>query len=170
MAIDPEAVVPAADEVRQVALTWDTWGSAQARHEQREGARQAAAVLYARMSVGYPAAQWVVYRFLDAWREHLRLLLDGLAADLPLLTGTSLSLGGDDAFEHWAALQPLLLAVWPDAGEEAAVTARALMRLQTAFTAGRVDVAAVHREMLAASDFLSGLESLLVARLQFDRN
>ncbi len=46
-------------------------------------------------------------------------------------------------------------------------TSRALMRLQTAFASDRVDVAAVHREMLAVTNFFEGLEAQAQARLEF---
>ena len=78
-----ESVVPAASEAHLVALRWE---GPQGRYEQQAGARQEAALLYARMRAGYPAAEWVVYRSLEAWREDLRLSLAGLVDDLQPLT------------------------------------------------------------------------------------
>src|SRR3712207_545453 len=94
---DPESLVPAASEAHLVPLDWD---GPRGRYEQREGARQEAALLYARMRVGYPAAQRVVYRFLEAWREYLRLSLARLVDDLQPLTEEWLELGGGDVFEQ----------------------------------------------------------------------
>jgi hypothetical protein len=167
MTVDPESVVPAASKVHVVPLAWD---GARGRHQQREGARQAAAVLYARMSAGFSAAEWAVYRFLDAWRQYLRLSLAGVTNDLPLLTGEPISLDGEDVLEHWAVVQPVLLGVWPDAAGDAASASRALVRLRTAFNSDRVDVAAVHREMLAVTNVFGDLEARAQAQLQFDRD
>jgi hypothetical protein len=161
---DPESVVPAASEAHLVPLRWD---GPQGRFEQREGARQEAALLYARMRAGYPAAEWVVYRFLEAWQEYLRLSLAGLVDDLQPLTEERIELGPGDVFEQWADLAWALTNLWPDTGRHAAATSRALTRLQTAFICDRVDVAAVHREMLAVTDFFGGLEGQTQAQLAF---
>jgi hypothetical protein len=169
MTDDPEPVVTGAPEALLVRLSWD---GPQGWYEQREGARQEVALLYARLTAGYPADHWVAYGFLRAWRRHLRLSLLGLVDGLPLLTGRPLTLDGDDVFAHWGVVQEVLLDLWPDAAEDAAVTSRALIRLQTAFGAERVDVAAVHREMLAAAAFLDGVEVRAQAQVEFlqDRN
>ena len=116
---------------------------------------------------GYPAAEWVVYRFLEAWREYLRLSLAGLVDDLQPLTEEPFELGLGDVFEQWADLAWVLTNLWPDTGRDAVATSRALMRLQTAFTSDRVDVTAVHREMLAVTNFFDGLEAQAQARQEF---
>jgi hypothetical protein len=162
--VDPESAVPPASEVHLVALTWH---GAQGRYEQREGARLDAALLYARMTTGYSAAEWVVYRFLDAWREYLGLALSGLAEDLQQVRGEPVELGAGDVFQQWAALSAVLVDMWPDTAGDAATTSRALVRLQTAFNSERVDVAAVHREMLAVTNLLGGIEARAQAQLEF---
>lgn len=143
-----------------------SWDGPRARYEQREGARQAAALLYARMRVGYSVAECVVYRFLDAWREYLRLSLSSLVEDLQPLRGEPIELGVGDVFEQWARLSRVLVDLWPDTEDDAATTARALVRLQTAFSSERVDVAAVHREMLAVTNLFAGVEARAQAQLQ----
>jgi hypothetical protein len=164
MSVDPESVVPAAAEVRLVPLAWD---GARGRYEQREGARQDAALLYARMGVGHPVADCVVYRFLDAWHEYLRLSLSGLVEDLQPLRGEPIELGVADVFEQWAGVSGVLVDLWPDTADDAATTSRALVRLQTAFSSERVDVAAVHREMLAVTNVFGGVEARAQAQLEF---
>ena len=161
---DPDSVVPRASEVHLVTLSWD---GEQGRCEQRDGARQAAALLYARMGAGYPVAGWVVYRFLDAWREYLRLSLSGLAEDLQPLRGEPIEPGAGDVLEQWARLSGVLVDLWPDTAEDAATSARALVRLQTAFSSDRVDVAAVQREMLAVTTLFGGVEDRAQMQLQF---
>src|SRR3954468_19281691 len=59
----------------------------------------------------------------------------------------------------WADLPWALTNLWPDTSRDSVATSRALMRLQTAFTADPVDVAAVHRALRAATNFCGGLES-----------
>ena len=76
------------------------------------------------MRAGYPAAQWVANRFLEAWRECLRPSLASLAADLQPLTEEPIELGGGDVFERWADLAGALTNLWPDASEEAAAEDR----------------------------------------------
>jgi hypothetical protein len=163
MPVDPESVVPAASEVHLVPLFWD---GPRARYEQREGARQDAALLYARMGAGYSVAECVVYRFLDAWREYMLLSLSSLVEDLQPLRGEPIELGDGDVFEQWAGLSLVLVDLWPDTSEDAATTSRALVRLQTAFSSERVDVAAVHREMLAVTNLFGGVEARAQAQLQ----
>ncbi|WP_041241317.1 hypothetical protein [Geodermatophilus obscurus] len=164
MTEDPESVAPAASEAHPVALRWD---GPQGRYEQLAGARQEAALLYARMRAGYPAAEWVVYRFLEAWREYLRLSLAGLVEDLQPLTEEPFELGPGDVFEQWADLAWVLTDLWPDTSRDAVTTSRALTRLQTAFISDRVDVAAVHREMLTVTNFFGGLEAQVQALVEF---
>ncbi len=161
--VDPESTVPPASEVHLVALSWD---GAQGRYEQREGARLDAALLYARMTTGCSTAEWVVYRFLDAWREYLRLALSSLAEDLQPLRGEPVELGAGDVFQQWAGLSAVLVDQWPDTAGDAAIASRALVRLQTAFNSERVDVAAVHREMLAVSKLFGGIEARAQAQLE----
>ncbi|MGY1605520.1 hypothetical protein [Geodermatophilus sp. SYSU D00815] len=163
MAGDPESAVPAAADVHLVLLSWD---GPHGRFRQREGARLDAALLYARMSAGDPGAELVVHRFLDAWREYLRLSLAGLADELGPLRGEPVELGTGDVFQQWAALAATLVDLWPDAEADAATASRALIRLQTAFTSERVDVAAVHREMLAVANLFSGIEARAEASLE----
>jgi hypothetical protein len=163
MAVDPESAVPPASEVHLVLLSWD---GAQGRYEQREGARLDAALLFARMTAGRSGAAWVVYRFLDAWREYLRLSLSSLAEDLQPLRGEPIELGAGDVFEQWAGLSGVLVDLWPDTAEDAATTSRALVRLQTAFSSERVDVAAVHREMLAVTNLVGGVGARAQAQLE----
>ncbi|MGY1733024.1 hypothetical protein ACI798_16030 [Geodermatophilus sp. SYSU D01045] len=168
MVDDAESPVPAAPpEALLVPLCWD---GPQGSYEQREGVLQEAALLYARLTAGDPAGRFVVYRFLEAWREHLRLSLLGVVEDLPALTGEPLTLDGDDVFAHWSVVQDVLVGLWPDAAEDTAVTSRALIRLQTAFGSDRVDVGAVHREMLAAVAFFDGVSARAQAHLEFLRD
>jgi hypothetical protein len=164
MTVDPESAVPSASEVHLVPLSWD---GAQGRYQQREGARLDAALLYARMTACYSGAQSVVYRFLDAWREYLRLSLSSLVEDLQPLRGEPVELGAGDVFEEWAELSGVLVDLWPDTAGDAATTSRALVRLQTAFSSERVDVAAVHREMLAVTKLFGGVEARARAQLEF---
>ncbi|MGY1779124.1 hypothetical protein [Geodermatophilus sp. SYSU D01036] len=163
MADDADSAGPAASaDALLVPLSWD---GRQGCYEQREGVLQETALLYVRLTAGDPAGQWVAYRFLEAWREHLRLSLLVLLEDLPALTGEPLALDGDDVFTHWSVVQEVLVELWPDAAEDTAVTSRALIRLRTAFGSDRVDVAAVHREMRAAAAFLDGVEARAQAQL-----
>ena len=83
------------------------------------------------------------------------------------MTEEPFELGPGDVFEQWADLAWALMNLWPDTGRDAVATSRALMRLQTAFTSDRVDIAAVHREMLAVTNFFGGLEAQGQARLEF---
>jgi hypothetical protein len=145
--------------VHVVPLAWDGTPGCE---EQRDGARQVAGLLYMRMTTGDPVAQSLVYRFLDAWREYVRLSMEGCAfGDTPLLTGEPLTLHGDDVFEHWHVVQEVLLRVWPDVTERAATASRALIRLKAAFDyySDHVDVAAVHREMLTVAAFVEDIEA-----------
>ncbi|MGY1830644.1 hypothetical protein ACI8AA_09485 [Geodermatophilus sp. SYSU D01180] len=164
MVDDAESVGPAApSDALLVPLSWD---GPQGCYEQREGVLEETALLYARLTAGDPAGQFVVYRYLEAWREHLRLCLQGVVEDLPALTGESLTLDGDDVFAHWSVVQAVLVGLWPDAAEDTAVTSRALIRLQTAFGSDRVDVGAVHREMRAAAAFFDGVQARAQAELE----
>jgi hypothetical protein len=143
--LDAELVVPAPVEARPVRLYWT---GPQGRLDQRAGARLDAALLYARLAEGHPAAMTVVYRFLDAWQEYLRHAL-------PLLAGALLPLS-DTASET-------------DTGDISAAD-RAIARLRAALTATAVDVAAVHREMLAVDEFFGGLEARAEAALDAGRD
>ena len=87
--------------------------------------------------------------------------------DLQALTEEPFELGPGDVFEQWADLAWALRNQWPDTSGEAVATSRALTRLQTAFIFDRVDVAAVHREMLAVTNFFGGLECLAQAQPDF---
>jgi hypothetical protein len=119
------------------------------------------------MGAGYAVAECVVYRFLDAWREHLRLSLSSLAENLQPLRGEPIELGIGDVFAQWAGLSGVLVDLWPDITGGAATTSRALVRLQTAFSSERVDAAAVHREMLAVTNLFGVIEARALAQLQF---
>ena len=64
----------------------------------------------------------------------------------------------------------MLINRWPDTGEDAAATSRALTRLPTAFLSARVDGVAVHHGMLGVTDPFDGLEHQAQARSQFLRD
>ncbi len=145
-----------------------SWDGEQGRYDQRRGAQQTAALLYDRMAGDYRAAQAVAFRFLDAWREYVRLSLSALGDVLRQISGAPLPPPGwGDPFDQWADFQPVLAELWPDVDDGGAVTSRALVRLRTAFGSDVVDVAAVHREMLAAAAFFEACESAAHARLEF---
>ena len=57
----------------------------------------------------------------------------------------------------------------PDTAAHIAAADRAIARLQAAVTATAVDVAAVHREMLAVVAFFGGLEARAQAALDAER-
>ncbi len=141
------------------------WNGPQSRLDQRDGARQNAALCYARMSEGYPAALTVVYRFLDAWQEYLWHALPLLATALQPLTDTDLETGTGDVYAEWAELSWTMWHLWPDTAADISAADRALARLRAACTATAVDVAAVHREMLSVDAFLGGLEARAQAAL-----
>ena len=154
--LDPELVVPAPVEARPVRLHWS---GPQSRLDQRDGARQNAALCYARMTEGHPAAMTGVYRFLDAWQEFLWHALPQLADALQPLSDTQLETGTGDVFAEWAELSWMVWRLWPDTAADVGAADRAIVRLRAAFTATAVDVAAVHREMLAVDAFFGGLEA-----------
>ncbi|WP_255363484.1 hypothetical protein [Geodermatophilus sp. DSM 45219] len=85
-------------------------------------------------------------------------MLADLAEDLQPLTQEPIEFSPGDVVEQWVDLGWALTNRWPDTSEDAAATSRALTRLQTAFISDRVDVAAVHRDMLAVSEFFGGPE------------
>ncbi|WP_245743231.1 hypothetical protein [Geodermatophilus poikilotrophus] len=167
MPVDPELVVPPPVEVRPVRLHWT---GPQSRFDQRDGARQNAALPYARMSEGYPAAMTVAYRFLDAWQEYLWHALPLLATALQPLSDTDLETGTGDVFAEWAELSWTVWNLWPDTAADIAAADRAIARLRAAFFATAVDVAAVHREMLAVDAPLGGLEARDEAALDAERD
>ncbi len=141
------------------------WSGPQSQLEQRDGARQNAALLYERMTEGYPAAMTVVYRFIDAWQEYLWHALPLLAEALQPLSETELETGTGDVFAEWAELSWTVWNLWPDTAADIAAADRAIARLRAAFSATAVDVAAVHREMLAVDAFFGGLEARAEAAL-----
>ncbi len=156
VALDPELVVPALAEARPVRLHWS---GPQSRLDQRDGARQSAALSYVRMTEGYPAAMTVVYRFLDAWQKYLWHALPQLADTLRPLSDVQLETGSGDVFAEWAELSWMVWNLWPDTAADIGAADRAVARLRAAFTATAVDVAAVHREMLAVDALFGGLEA-----------
>ncbi|SEP29612.1 hypothetical protein [Trujillonella endophytica] len=164
MTLDAELVVPTASETLPVPLSWD---GKQGRYDQRSGAEQTAALLYDRMAGDHRAAQTVAFRFLDAWREYVRLSLSELRDVMQQISDKPLPPEGwSDPFDEWADFQPVLAELWPDEDQGAAVTSRALIRLRTAFGSDVVDLAAVQREMLAAAAYFEACESAAHARLE----
>lgn len=146
------------------------WTGPQSRLDQRDGARLDAALLYARMTESYPAAMTVVYRFLDAWQEYLWQALPLLADALQPLSDTDVQTGTGDVYAGWAELSWTVWNLWPDTAADIGAADRALTRLRAAFAATAVDVAAVHREMLAVDAFLGGLEARAEAALDAQRD
>ena len=135
------------------------WSGPQSRQDQRDGARQNAALLYARMAEGYPAAMTVAYRFLDAWQEYLWHALPMLTAALQPLSDTDLETDTGDVFAEWAELSWTVWNLWPDTAADIGAADRAIARLRAAFTSTAVDIAAVHRDMLTVDAFFGGLEA-----------
>jgi hypothetical protein len=165
--LDAELVVPAPVEARPVRLYWT---GPQGRLDQRAGARLDAALLYARLAEGHPAAMTVAYRFLDAWQEYLRHALPLLAGALLPLSDTASETDTGDISAEWARLSWTVWNRWPDTAADIAAADRAIARLRAALTATAVDVAAVHREMLAVDEFLGGLEARAEAALDAGRD
>jgi hypothetical protein len=64
-----------------------------------------------------------------------------------------LETGTGDVFAEWAELSWMVWNLWPDTAADVGAADRAIARLCAAFTATAVDVAAVHREMLAVDAF-----------------
>jgi hypothetical protein len=164
---DPEFVVPAPVEARPVRLSRS---GPQSRLDQRTGARLDAALLYARMAEGHPAAMTVAHRFIDAWQEYLRHALPLLAGALLPLSGTAPETDTGDVAAEWARLSWTVWNLWPDTADDIRATDQAIARLERASTAAAVDVAAVHREMLAVDEFLGGLEARADAALDGGRD
>ncbi|MBM7805038.1 hypothetical protein JOD57_000875 [Geodermatophilus bullaregiensis] len=167
MPLDPELVVPTPVEARPVRLHWS---GPQSRLDQRDGARQNAALSYARMAEGYPWAMTIVYRFLDAWQEYLWHALPLLAAALQPLADTDVESVTGDVFAKWAELSWTVWNLWPDTATDIGAAERAIVRLRAAFTSTAIDVAAVHREMLAVDAFFGGLEARAEAVLDVERD
>ena len=111
------------------------------------------------MTEGYPTAMTVVYRFIDAWQEYLWHALPLLADALQPLSDIQLQTCTGDVFAEWAELSWTVWNLWPDTAADVGAADRAIARLRAAFTATAVDVAAVHREMLAVDAFFGGLEA-----------
>jgi hypothetical protein len=167
VSLDPELVVPAPVEARPVRLHWS---GPQSRLDQRDGARQDAALLYARMAEGHPAAMTVAYRFLDAWQEYLWQALPMLTAALRPLTDAGPETGSGDVFAEWAELSWTVWNLWPDTAVDIGAADRAIARLRAAFTSTAVDVAAIHREMLAVDALFGGLAARAEAVLDAERD
>lgn len=122
------------------------------------------------MTESYPAAMTVVYRFLDAWQKYRWQALPLLAAALQSLSDTDVQTGTGDVYAEWAEFSWTVWNLWPDTAADVAAADRALTRLRAAFAATAVDVAAVHREMLAVDAFFGGLEARAEAALDAQRD